>query len=63
MLPTGLDFYRWRPGQSLAPDEHCSNSCQLGNLTIGNIREEKHGDTGSAAAEYLPADVSAKISD
>lgn len=57
----GLDFYRWRPGQSLAPNEHCSDVCQLANLTVCNINgEKKLGDTGSAAAEYLPADVSAK---
>lgn len=66
MLLTGLDFYRSRPGQNLAPREHCSKPCQLANLTVWNIskkKKKKHGDTSSAAAEYLPADVSAKRSD
>lgn len=64
MFLTDLDFYRWKPGQSLAPIEHCSDLCQLANLTVWNIRwrGKKHGDTGSAAAEYLPANVSAKRS-
>lgn len=40
-LLTGLDFNRWRPGQSLAPNEDCSNLCQLADLTVWNIRGEK----------------------
>lgn len=35
---TGLGFHRWRLGQSLAPNELCSDLCQLANLTVWNIR-------------------------
>lgn len=41
LLLTGLDFYRWRAGQSSAPSEHSRNLCQLANLTVWNIRGEK----------------------